>query len=165
MATSFYFKFIPPLHTVARRFQKVEHSFRSFHEPLARSVRFVGIPRIEQNFITGGENLSPPWEPLAESTQKRKWHDRPLWETGAGFKSATALARWDIGPQMAAMGGESFPPKTFYMKFQQEGTNDGHIPARPFSVFTEPDDNLVTGVFKTWMDEKIQNSGFRGTGK
>jgi hypothetical protein len=159
VAVSFYFRFIPPLHTVGRRFQKVEHSFRSFHEPLARSVRFVGIPRIEQNFITGGENLSPPWEPLEESTVQRKWHDRILWETGAGFRSATALARWNIGPSTASMGGESFPPSTHYLPFHQTGTS--HFPARPFSVFAEPDDNLVTGVFKHWMDERIQKSGFR----
>jgi phage gpG-like protein len=158
MATSFIFKFVPPMRTVQRRFNTIERSIRSFHEPLARSVRFVGIPRIQSNFEAGG---NPPWEPLAESTIEAKGNDELLVDSGRGKQASLRLARWEIGPKTASMSGESYPPKTFYMQFQQEGTQDGHIPARPFSVFTEPDDNLVTGVFKTWMDEKIHNSGFR----
>src|SRR4051812_5701346 len=94
--------FSPSPILLAEGFNDFALSFRSFKEPLKRSIQEVVAPSLQQNFDVGGRPT--PWIPLAETTlerrSKRGYGSKPLKRSGRLQRTAGQLNIWKInGPE------------------------------------------------------------------
>jgi len=120
------FEFKPSVGLVARDLVTYGMTFKSFREPLERSVREVMIPSIQKNFDAGGRPVM--WEPDAEATTLQKSFyglDTRTMHRSMGTQSlewsATRLARWQFGRTSAAF--TNFPMSKFYGGILQAGAD------------------------------------------
>jgi phage gpG-like protein len=150
---------LPPASVLAAEFAGLSRSFKSFREPLLRSVREVMAPSLRRNFEVGGR---PPWEPLADQTIDRKslaphragFVGAPLIRTGALMQAAGQINLWKIDKEAAeATGGPA------YGIIHQEGWEFG--PAREWAIIQPEDANKIEDVFQRWIDERLRGAGFR----
>jgi len=133
---------------------------KSLHEPLRRSSRELSKD-IGRQFDEGG---GPPWEPLEESTVKRKGGDRRiLIRTGKLKRRAVQYARWDINKTRAEY---SLPPEVAYGFLHQTGfvhlgrfAGATIVPARPFIAFSGSQENIVARQFNVWYRERMIKAG------
>lgn len=159
---------------LAEHVGQFKFQLKSMHEPLKRSTRMLSKD-IERQFDAGG---APPWEPLRESTIKRKGGDRRiLIRTGNLKRRAVQYSRWDIDKTKATY---SFPPGAAYGLFHQTGfkianfnqnkddmkatlglkRGNPEVPARPFVTFNQRQENIVAREFSFWYRERMKKVGF-----
>jgi len=126
---------------------------RSTKEPLRRAVQEVMIPSFQKNFAAEGR---PSWTPAARS------YDHPLLnETGKLEGAATTLAIWTIDREqakinpgaLAARVGARIVHQTGYSRATKTGTHT--IPARPFIMMQNEDEEKIALIFDTWIAERI----------
>jgi phage gpG-like protein len=144
---------IPPARIEAAAFMNLSRQFRSYKEPLTRSVRNVMTKSLYKNFIVRGR---PRWAPLSEATLNTKQYgphmagylDAPLIRTGALWKAAGQINLWSItSTDATATGGPD------YGAFHQSGTV--YMPARPWAVIQPEDETAIALEFDKWMVEKL----------
>jgi phage gpG-like protein len=113
------------------------------------------------NFQAGGR---PPWEELAESTAERRERqglgDRPLVASGAGMAAALDRDRWTITRTEASYPGAGWSGPGAYIRFHQEGVEDGHFPGRPFLALQPEDERALDRVGLAWVDGNLRRAGF-----
>lgn len=115
------FTFEPSIAITTGRINKLGMSFRSFREPLTKSIRDVMMESIGKNFDVGGR---PPWEPLSEATLSIReyygyYSDEILMWTGRLANVASSFGIWDITQTYATI--TSLPGSVWYGKIQQAG--------------------------------------------
>jgi phage gpG-like protein len=128
---------------------------------LERAVDEVVRPSIAANFEAGGR---PPWDELAEATLERRERaglgDRPLIASGQGMAAALDRDRWAITRTEASYPGGGWSRPGAYIRFHQEGAEDGHFPARPFVRLTDRDERALDRVGLGWLDGNLRRAGF-----
>lgn len=167
-----FIEFEPSIGLVAGRIDKLGLDIRSFREPLKRAIKDVMIPSISKNFDVGGR---PAWAPLSDFTllnrQVAGTGTKILDATGKLKRVATQQNIWDISLVAAVI--RDIPEKAWYGKVHQGGLNkdisiklagkkqtiktqaQGGIPARPFFVIQDEDEDEIELVFITWLQERI----------
>lgn len=145
---------------LAAQVEKLAKDIRSFREPLHRSVKDVLAPSIRKNFDVGGR---PTWIPLADSTIRKKGHDRPLIQSGTLRRVASQLNIWTITSDTAQLKG--LPNSVGYgyvhqYGAEQYGESKGKsfvrvIPARPFLMMQDEDQVKIAQIFDEWMEERV----------
>lgn len=156
--------FIPRGRIIGAEFSMIAKGFRSFRQPLEKSVESAMIQHIIEQFEVGGE---PSWEPLADATIERRsrqgtldgYPQDILVETGTLFESATKKARWKITGDEAYFS--NLPSRAEYGYFHLTGTN--YMPARPFIQLTAKEIDEVQGIFGRWVDGIIITKWMRRT--
>ena len=154
--TFFTFDITPDASIFVTKIAAFQHSIRSFHEPMDRSVREVLIPGIQEAFDQEG----PGWAPLADSTvriKKQLGLDRGILKrTGKLESAATALARWKFTTDSALF--DNFPSKVSYGYPLNDGFINAQtytsVPAREFIKFDSDQRAEVADIFDNWLDER-----------
>ncbi|ODS24185.1 hypothetical protein AB835_04715 [Candidatus Endobugula sertula] len=83
-----------------------------------------------------------PWEPLSPITIERKGHDRML-EDQRDLRESIG---YDSDHEPATVGVNALSKTGYpYPAVQQEGTENGHVPARPYFPFDEDGDLMDVG--------------------
>lgn len=153
-ASGLQFDFQPSIGLLAARVEKLGMDLDDFREPLARSIKTVMIPSIQQNFEAEGR---PSWPPLAEYTIQRRGGDSGhiLNVTGALEADATSFDIWHITDTAASI--QSWPGRTWYAQIHQAGLRGKkiYIPARPFIMFQSEDEDDIKLVFMEWLEENL----------
>lgn len=121
MAPQLEIDFEPTIIVTTGRINKMGASFRSFKEPLTKSIRKVMMASIWENFESGGR---PKWAPLAEATLliRQRWGHPgtdPLVWTGALSEVASSFNIWTITQSYASI--QSLPTSVWYGKIHQAG--------------------------------------------
>jgi phage gpG-like protein len=128
---------------------------------LESAVDEVARPSIERNFQAGGR---PEWEELAESTVQRRERaglgSRPLIASRQGMAAALDRDRWAITRTEASYPGGGWSGPGGYVRYHQQGAEDGHFPARPFVRLTDQDARRLDEVGLTWLDDRLRGAGF-----
>jgi phage gpG-like protein len=128
---------------------------------LERAVDEVARPAIGHQFQVAGE---PPWEELDEATLQRRQRqglgDRPLIATGQGMAAALDRNRWAITRTEASYPGGGWPSVGGWIRFHQQGGEDGHFPARPFARLTDQDERALDRAGVAWLDGNLRRAGF-----
>ena len=152
----FTFDVTPDASVFVTKIAAFQHSIRSFHEPMDRSVREVLIPGIQEAFDQEG----PGWESLADSTVRIKQKlglDRGILKrTGKLERAATALARWKFTTDSAWF--DNLPSSASYGYPLNDGFINARthtfVPAREFIKFDSDQRELVGDIFDSWVDER-----------
>jgi phage gpG-like protein len=159
-------KWEPTLGIVAGRIDKLGIDIRSFREPLKRAIQQVVIPSIRTNFDVGGR---PAWEPWAEDTEEissrlGKQSTSLLVRTGALRRNMGFFSLWTVTTTSAILN--DLPDRIWYGKLHQGGYSGGAssnpkfgttaaIPARPFVMLQDEDEEDITLVFLDWLEERV----------
>lgn len=152
--------FTPSLRIVAARIDKLGLDIRSFRVPLKRCVKDVIIPSIQQNFEVGGR---PTWAPYADVTteiHQEMGEDLGdmLVKSGKLKQTMSYQNLWTITKDEASL--DDLPPNVWYGKIHQAGYGGkggkGSIPARPFVMLQEDDEQKIVDVFDKWLVERIE---------
>lgn len=129
------------------------YGIRSFREPLVKSVREVIIPSIRNNFAAEGR---PAWAPLAPSTVLSRGASGPILNrSGRLLKVATQFNIWSYTRDSATITG--IESRVKYAKYHQGGTRK--MPARPFILLQDEDEEQIERIFYDWLDERIRRVG------
>lgn len=129
------------------------YGIRSFREPLTKSVREVVIPSIRRNFATEGR---PSWAPLAPATVLSRGASGPILDrTGRLLKVATQFNIWSYTRDSATITG--IDSRVKYATYHQGGTRK--MPARPFVVLQDEDEEQIERIFYVWLDERMRRVG------
>jgi len=179
---------IPEPAVIAAGYVTFGVSFRSFKEPLKRSVEKVMMPSITKNFDLEGR---PRWPRLAEETiitrQMLGFSSGPILDrTGELRDVATSFNIWTISSDKAEI--PDLPGDVWYGKVHQGGaafsisagggpvnalrriaglrsqrsiTGTGVIPKREFLLIQNEDIDHIEEVFMDWVRERAVMSGFR----
>lgn len=186
--TSLTMTFEPSIGIMARRVDKLGMDIRSFREPLKRAIKEVVIPSIAQNFHKHGR---PRWAPLTTETVEQKGHAIPLVRSGALKKTMGLLNIWHIDTEKALLA--NLPESVWYGVVHQMGTGghnvgrfqdneaiiaydplddrfynagaEGAIPARPFVMLQEEDEQAIDEIFLDWLDERALHAGWPTTAR
>ena len=110
--------------------------------------------QIERQFATQG-GLSGGWEPLAESTVRRKGHARILHDSGALRSAATSGARRSVSSDSAEYAVGSGAP---YWIFHHSKAGRSRLPRRPLFEFTEA---LKRGIMREIQQELFGTGALR----
>jgi hypothetical protein len=86
---------------------------------------------------------------------------RPLIASGAGMDAALDRDRWTVtrseatypGPRLVGGPGA-------YIRFHQEGAEDGILPARPFLAIQPEDERALDRAGLAWVDGNLRRAGF-----
>jgi phage gpG-like protein len=128
---------------------------------LERAVDEVVRPSVAANFEAGGR---PPWDELAEATLERRERaglgDRPLIASGAGMDAALDRSRWSISRSQAVYPGGGWSGPGAHIRFHQQGSEDGRLPARPFVQLQPEDECALDRVGLAWLDGRLREAGF-----
>ncbi len=132
-------------------------------ELLERVVDEIARPGISHQFQTSGG--SDPWEELADSTVERRTRaglppGPPLVASGAGRDAATSRDRWAISRTEAVYPGRGWSGAGEYIRHHDEGTRDGHVPARPFGRLEDRNAAKLDAVGLEWLDGRLRGVGF-----
>lgn len=128
---------------------------RSLREPLQRSIRQVAAPAFAENFSVGGR---PSWTPLASSTEaQKKQGDQVLTRSGKLKRIASSVNLWTIDGSQGTATAENLQDAD-YGFFHQDGTDK--MPARPWGVLSDKDQDKIAEVFGKWLDERLVVHGF-----
>lgn len=156
--------FLPSPLIVAADIEKMAMDIRSFRVPLTRAVQQVMIPSIQENFSVGGR---PGWQSVADATQQIKANlgspVTPLTRTGTLKRNMGYLSMWDITTDQATIS--ALPDRIAYGGVHQSGSRIGagrgsNIPARPFAVFQDADEDKITEIFDQWLGERARAAGW-----
>jgi phage gpG-like protein len=147
---------------LARDLNRLATSTRTgTRELLEQVVDEVARPAIGHQFTVAGE---PPWEELSEATLERRERqglgDRPLVASGRGMDAALDRDRWTITRTEATYPGGGWSGPGDWIRFHQEGAEDGHFPARPFVRLTDQDARRLDEAGLDWLDGRLRGSGF-----
>lgn len=156
--------FLPSPVIIAADIDKMALDIRSFRVPLTRSVQQVMIPSIQENFASGGR---PAWQSVADATRQIKANLgaslTPLTRTGALKRNMGYVSMWDITTSQATIA--ALPDRISYGSIHQSGSQSGsgrgsNIPARPFAVFQDADEEKISQVFDQWLAERARAAGW-----
>jgi phage gpG-like protein len=179
---------IPEPAVIAAGYVTFGVSFRSFKEPLKRSVEKVMAPSITKNFDVEGR---PRWQSLTEETITTRSYGGfgagPILDrTGELRDAATSTNIWVISSDKAEI--PDLPGDVWYGKVHQGGgtfsvsagggpvnalrriaglrsqrasVGTGVIPKREFLQFQAEDVDKIEDVFMDWVRERAVMSGFR----
>jgi phage gpG-like protein len=155
-------EFVRDAYVDATRIDKITLGFRTFREPLAKTLDEVVLPGIRQNFAAQGR---PAWVQLKASTiakrqksmsrgQKPAKAIRMLDETGRLKKAATQKNMWEIKNDQLIFRSTFFAGKVPYGPFQQLGTRK--MISRVFiSLSGYSEEAEIQTIFLDWMMEKV----------
>lgn len=148
----------PPPAIIAIAFDKLGLDIRSKRVPLQRSIQKVIAPSIAARFASEGADIGG-WAELKDQTRERRVANKEgsiLTATGKMARGATALARWEVQPEVAFIS--DFGP-AFYSTYHQTGFYNVHshtfVASRPFWVITDEDARKVELIFGEWMRERL----------
>lgn len=173
--------FVRGAYILANDIDKLSMSFKSFKEPLTKSLNDVIIPSIEANFAAQGR---PGWQPLSPNTIRdriRKGYGAGpiLQRTGRLMKEATRKNIWEVSSDMLKLRTVYFDQKVPYAQYHQLGANTrgsgggklkkfvgsagsklsvpkvGFLPARPFVQLTMDEEVEIATIFMAFMNEKV----------
>jgi phage gpG-like protein len=151
--------FSPSLAITAARIDKLGLNIKSFKEPLQRAIKQVMIPSFKANFAAGGR--PDRWDPLSEGTLEIR--ERLGSIVGAGVLVKTGkLSKvmqqqniWRVTNTTAIITDL----RVFRSAMRSGGTMKTKgapaIPARPFALFQDEDEDRIAEVFIKWMQERI----------
>lgn len=166
--------FDPALALLMEDFARVD--FSDMKEPLTKVITDVMVPSIQQNFVSGGR---PKWQPLSEATTwirnpssqaspeliapgsrrgprgKAFGDNVPLVRTGELMAIATSVELWDITESEAVSSNLG---DADYGLFHMTGTR--FMPARPFLVMQDTDEDKAVEIFEDWAVNKLGDWGF-----
>lgn len=113
------FEFEPSIGLMARRIDKLGLNFRSFREPLTKSITRIINPSIKKNFAEGGRPEG--WEPLSAYTISQRGGEAwPILVRSGKLRRTVASAKiWDIGQEMAVI--RKLPAGVWYGNLHQAG--------------------------------------------
>jgi phage gpG-like protein len=156
------FQFVSTAHLVARSLNDLAIGVHSgTRDLLGQAVDQVVRPSIAANFEAGGR---PPWDELAEATVQRRERSglgaRPLIASGQGMAAALDRDRWAITRTEATYPGAGWSGPGAYVRFHQEGSEDGRLPARPFLALQPEDARRLDAAGLAWLDGRLRESGF-----
>lgn len=158
------YSFSPNPEILAAEMDSMGVDVRSFREPLTRAVREVVIPSMQENFNVGGR---PEWEPISDATSLIKGKvtasQGTLVRTGTLQKNMAFLSLWSINTTSAAI--TELPSRIAYGGIHQAGSSSGsgrgsNIPARPFAVIQDEDEDKISDVFDRWLGERAAEAGW-----
>lgn len=123
----------------------------NFVEPLTKSLLYVIIPSIAENFAAQGRPR--PWEPLSSDTVRIRMAARPiLIRTGALFAAITDPNNWTVTQSDVWVSNTAAIPQ--YGEYHQMGTRV--MPKREFVLFQEEDYQGIEQVFGMWIEENVR---------
>jgi len=165
--------FEPSIGIMARKYDKLGASIKSFRVPLKRAVQEVVIPSIQVNFHKSGR---PRWPDLAESTWRQKGSgEKALIRTGALMRRMAQVGIWQIDTEKAMI--THMPEDVWYGALHQAGHGtyegffdpvkratvniggEGALPARPFVMLQSEDLPKIDLIFVEWVNERVQRAG------
>jgi phage gpG-like protein len=158
------YSFSPSPFIMAGEMETFGLNVRSFREPLTNAIKKVMIPSIQQNFNVGGR---PAWQPVSDATEQQKFmygaEGPPLTRTGNLKRNMTYFSIWTVTTTDASI--QSLPDRIGYGAVHQEGTPNGsgrgsNIPARPFAVIQDDDEEAIETVFDTWLQKRQEAAGW-----
>jgi phage gpG-like protein len=157
-----YFFLTSTANLLARDLSRLATSTRTGTKRLLeRAVDEVARPAIGHQFAVAGE---PPWAELAEKTLEQRERqglgDWPLVATGQGMDAALGRDRWTITRTEATYPGGGWSGPGDWIRFHQQGAEDGHFPARPFARLTDRDAHRLDAVGLEWLDGNLRRAGF-----
>lgn len=138
---------------------------RSLREPLSRAVKQVMIPSMQANFDQGGR---PAWQPISDATEQIKfslgYDTGTLVRTGALKRNMGYFSMWTVNSTEATIA--DLPTRIAYGSVHQSGSRSGagrgsNIPARPFAVIHDADEDKIEEVFSKWLSERQEAAGWR----
>ncbi len=133
---------------------------RSLKEPLRRAVKEVMIPSFRENFDSEGR---PSWTPA-----KRNYGHSLLNDTGKLKNATQLLAIWDFDREHAKLNPSSLEsrvgPKIVHQTgavrkiANPKGKGKGvhRIPARPFIMMQNEDQEKIAEIFDKYLQERVQ---------
>ncbi len=152
---------------LARQLTNFAGDLRSVRPALERAVDEVVIPRIQLNIeedTAAGEDWADIRDITFNMPYRRNHHSNqfgPLLEVGGTLRNAvTAKERWTFtGSGDEAGAFASYPPFVPYAQAQQEGFTSpitgGPVPARPYAVINEQDQDDIEQIFDDWIAEQF----------
>lgn len=141
-------------------FNEAANEIRSFREPIKRAIQGIIAPSLVQHFIEEG----PGWAPLAESTIRKKGHDRILFETGTLMRISGQLNAWTINggylsEDSTAMASLDNLGDADYGVYHQTGTIK--MVARPWADIDEQTEDEISEVFAAYIAERMGRTMLR----
>lgn len=173
--------FSPTLGIAAGRIDKLGLDIRSFRVPLTDSIRKVMVPSIRRNFDEGGRPAWEPLSDVTLSIRQWKGVDGEILNVSGALKRvASQINIWSItktsaiiadlpdkvwygkvqqaglsrsgAAKTAIKSGKGISAAADILKNIKAGSEgDGSIPARPFLVFQEEDEDHIAEVFIEWL--------------
>jgi phage virion morphogenesis protein len=167
-AGSISIEFSPPIEEIEADLAAIGRDLSNMRTPLTQSVKQVVIPSIDANFAAGGR---PAWEPLAPNTVERRNRQGTglsiLQVSGRLRAAATQFSRWNVDTDSAQIANWPTDVITRAGVHQNgaEATGVGgasRIPARPFLMLQDDDQEKITEIFLTWMELRARGRWSRG---
>jgi phage gpG-like protein len=163
--------FTPTVGVIAADLNRLGIDIRSYREPLSRVVRQVMIPSIKANF--DAEGRPDKWAELSEFAIDRRGSAHPILQvTGRLYQAAQQLNNWVLDQTQAVF--TSLPDAAWYGALHQngyssagifkrgtrpQGAQNAIVPARPFIMFQDADEEKIDEVFADWFMERARAVG------
>ena len=133
-----------------RRISKLQSSLADLR-PWLRRAGLLAVESVNLNFDAGGR---PTWTELSEETRPGT-NPEPLRDTGLLDASITDPATHEEGVFDLGLTSIETGTNLKYAGPQHFGTEDGHIPARPFMFLQEEDETKIMRLLDEYLDEAL----------